>query len=163
MSISDDYFFEFYFPNVHAYSCRCIQTLGRLYWSPWTTKACGTWGLQYGKGSTLGNNSISGSGLRFTALLMNMTFLLMLYVVAKPLDNINRTDYIYFKCSLFSLFLLPVMRGWLQDKTFREEEKIEGYFYVCLINFLDGFFFACMIMCQLQKFGYILVWNFVVR
>ena len=73
--------------NMLAYSCRCIQSLGPQYWYPWTTKECGTWGLQYGKDSTLGNNCISGSGLQFTTLLMNITFLLMLYFVAKPWDN----------------------------------------------------------------------------
>lgn len=128
-----------------AYSCRCIQTLGQLYWSPWTTKVCGTWGLQYGKGSTLGNNSISGSGLRFTALPMNMTFLLMLYVAAKPLDPISRTDYLFKVFSVF-IFLLPVMRVWLQDKTLKGREnrglllclshKLR-WIFLCLYNYVS--------------------------
>lgn len=67
-------------------SCRYTQMVGLQYWCPWTTKVYGIWGLQYGKGSILGNNYISGFGLLSAALLMNMIFPTMHCFVAKLLD-----------------------------------------------------------------------------
>jgi len=66
--------------------CRCIQNPGLLYWCLWITKACGTWGLQYGKDNILGNSSILECGMHRKALLMNMTFPIMFCFVAKLLD-----------------------------------------------------------------------------
>lgn len=103
------------FPCMHMFCYRYIHSLGLLYWCPWTTKECGIWGLQFGKGSILGNNFISRFGMRSTALLMSTTFLLIFLFVAKllviTLNMIHR---------LFNTW--SVMLVWLQEGA----ERLKG-------------------------------------
>lgn len=117
------------------FSCRYIPGLGLLYWFPWTTKACGIWGLQYGKGSISDSSSISGSLIHFTALLMNMIFLKMLYFVEKLLEGtLSMTIY---------LFCIWFFQSWWVDcdiKGKRVKISVSGSWFIQLMyNIPNGF------------------------
>lgn len=165
------WFFYILFLICFAYSCRCIQTLGPQYWSPWTIKVCGTSGLQYGIGSTLGNNCISESGMQPTTLPMNMTFLLMLYFVAKPWEgSLSTTHYYLFEAFFLSKNIL-IFQSWGFDykTTHKQGRKKKGYLVVrgsiCMSQIiLDEFTFACMIVSfvNVWMIESILFWKFVV-
>lgn len=56
---------------------RFIQMDGLRSWCHWTTKECGTWGLQCGQDSTWGSSSTSECGLQRKATPMSTTCLQM--------------------------------------------------------------------------------------
>lgn len=151
------WFFYILFLICFAYSCRCIQTLGPQYWSPWTIKVCGTSGLQYGIGSTLGNNCISESGMQPTTLPMNMTFLLTLYFVAKPWEgSLSTTHYYLFEAFFLSKNIL-IFQSWGFDykTTHKEGRKKIGFFsctglYLYVSNYFRWIYF-CLYDCVICK------------
>lgn len=115
---------------------RCIQNHGLQYWCLWTIRACGIWGLQYGKIDIWDKSCIWGFGAMNKAYTLRLISLRMHCFVARLNICLNFKHYLRdiqfdywhdYVCNMIFYFLrlfcleISVTRVWLSCKN--EKEK----------------------------------------